>query len=209
MNCTRCGQENDDQAQFCRSCGAALHEQVQQRSIQRWTTDKKILAYIGLIASILALVGVFTPWATDHPNLSAWNAMTGLTYYHRDFRLYEVWAGLAFGAALILLVGALYAVAAPKAKAPWVMLHIGGALAIAAFAAAVSYIRVPGSILGYGYGLFLTLVGGILGLTGVMGLRGTSSASLPKSAKRDSEFSRSSGAALQGPAFRSEAFNDG
>ena len=203
MNCTRCGQENDDQAQFCRSCGAALHEPVQQRGIKRWVTDKKVLAYIGLIASILALVGVFTPWATARfglPNLSAWDAMTGLRYFADWFlyepapRMYEVWAGLAFGAALILLAGALYAVAAPKAKAPWVMLHIGGTLAIAAFAAAVSFIGYHG----LGYGLFLTLVGGILGLTGVMGFRGTSSASLPKSAKRDSEFSQSSGGTFQG-----------
>jgi hypothetical protein len=75
MHCTRCGQENDDQAQFCRRCGAALHEPVQQRGIQRWLTDRKILGGLGLIASILALVGVFAPWVTLHvglhPNLSA------------------------------------------------------------------------------------------------------------------------------------------
>ena len=194
MYCPRCGQENDDQAQFCRSCGAALQEPVQKRGIERWVTDTKILGDIGLIAGILALVGVFTPWITDAPgdSISAWDRMIG-----RPTAVYEVWAGLAFGAALILLVGALCAVATPKAKAPWVILHVGGALAIAGFAAAVSYIREGHS--GYGYGLFLTLVGGILGLIGILGLRGTSSASLPKSAKRDSQFSRSSGAALQEP----------
>jgi uncharacterized BrkB/YihY/UPF0761 family membrane protein len=201
MNCPRCGQENDDQAQFCRRCGAALHEPVQQRGIQRWVTDTKILAYIGLIAGVLALVGVFSPWATYpggySPNISAWDAMTGLTVW--DYRLYQIWAGLAFGGALLLLGGALSALAAPRSKAPWVVLHIGGALAIIGFAAAVSEIRDGGfGYPGYGYGLYLTLVGGILGLTGVMGLRGTSSASLPKSAKRDSEFSQSSGGTFQG-----------
>jgi hypothetical protein len=128
--------------------------------------------------------------------------MTGLRYFGASSidemapRMYEVWAGLGFGAALILLVGALYAVAAPKAKAPWVMLHIGGAPAIAAFAAGVSFVSYHGR--GYGYGLFLTLAGGLLGLTGILGLRDSSSAFLPKSAKRGSEFSRSSGGTSQG-----------
>jgi len=98
--------------------------------------------------------------------------MTGLTVWD-DSRLYEIWAGLAFGAALVLLAGAVLAAVAPRAKAPWVMLHIGGALAIIGFATAVSYVR-DGGLGGYGYGLFLTLVGGILGLTGIWGLRGSS-----------------------------------
>ena len=201
MHCTRCGQENDDQARFCRSCGAALQEPVQKRGIERWVTDKKILAYIGLIAGVLALVGVFSPWATYpggySPNISAWDAMTGLTVW--DYRLYLVWAGLAFGGAILALVGAVSAVADPKAKAPWVILHVGGALAIAGFAAAVSDIRDGGfGYPGYGYGSFLTLAGGLLGLTGILGLRDSSSAFLPKSAKRDSEFSRSSGGTFQG-----------
>ncbi|MBM4462074.1 MAG: hypothetical protein FJ012_01900 [Chloroflexi bacterium] len=195
MSCTSCGQENDDQDQFSRSSGAALQEPVQQRGIQQWLTDRRILADIGLIASILVLVGVFSPWA-DRRNLTAWDAMTGLTYYW-DYRLYVIWAGLAFGAALILLVGALYAIAAPKAKAPWVIVHVGGALAIIGFAAAVSDIREGG--LGYGYGLFLTLVGGILGLTGILGLRDSSRAFLPKSAKQESDFSRSPDEALHEP----------
>jgi uncharacterized BrkB/YihY/UPF0761 family membrane protein len=133
---------------------------------------------VGLVAGILALVGVFTPWATQHgglrPNLSAWDAMTGVVVPGDNAPLHLVWAGLAFGAALILLVGALYAVAAPKAKAPWVMLHIGGALAIAGFVSGLSDIRDGLTILpGYGYGLYLTLVGGILGLTGIWGLKGS------------------------------------
>ena len=202
MNCTRCGQENDDEAQFCRSCGAALHESIQQRGIQRWITDKKILGDIGLIAGILALVGAFSPWATYpggySPNISAWDAMTGLTVW--DYRLYLVWAGLAFGGAILLLLGAVSALAAPKAKAPWVILHVGGALAIIGFAAAVSEIRDGGlGYPGYGYGLFLSLAGGLLGLTGILGLRDSSSALLPKSAKRDSQFSRSPGEAFQEP----------
>jgi uncharacterized BrkB/YihY/UPF0761 family membrane protein len=202
MYCTKCGQENGDQTQFCRSCGAALQKPIQQQGIQRWVTDKKILADIGLIASILALIGVFTPWFTQHggfhPNVSAWDAMTGSTVWD-DYRLYEIWAGLAFGAALVLLAGAVLAAVAPRAKAPWVMLHIGGALAIIGFVAAFSEIRDGFGYHNCGYGLFLTLVGGLLGLTGILGLRDSSSALLPKSAKRDSQFSRSPGEAFQEP----------
>jgi NADH:ubiquinone oxidoreductase subunit 6 (subunit J) len=90
--------------------------------------------------------------------------------------LYLVWAGLALGAALILLAGAVSATAAPKAKAPWVIVHVGGALVIAGFAAGLSDIRDGGVTVfsGYGYGLYLTLFGGILGLTGIWGLRGSS-----------------------------------
>ena len=180
MHYTRCGQENDDQAQFCRRCGAALQEAVQQRGIQRWVTDTKILAYIGLIAGVLALVGVLAPWATGtvgieryHVNISAWDTITG-----RDIWWgvgwpptigYEVWAGLALHGAVFALVGALFAVAAPKAKAPWAILGVGSALAIAGCAWGLSDIRdggVMGFYSGYGYGLFLTLVGGILGLVG-------------------------------------------
>jgi hypothetical protein len=172
MNCTRCGQENDDQAQFCHSCGAPLQEPVQERGIKRWVRDTKMLAYIGLIAGVLALVGVFSPWTMMpggyHPNLSAWDAITGLRIGD-NAPLAEVWAGLALHGAILALVGALFAVAVPRAKAPWAILGVGSALAIAGCAWGLSDIR-DGLIWklysGYGYGLFLTLVGGILGLVG-------------------------------------------
>jgi len=199
MYCTKCGEENDDQAQFCRSCGAAVQEPIQQQGIQRWVTDKKILWGVGLIAGILALVGVFSPWATGRysPNITAWDAMTGLTAW--SHRIYEIWASMAFAAALLLLGGALSALAAPRSKAPWVMLHTGGALAIIGFAAAFSELRDGFGYHNCGYGLFLTLAGGILGLTGILGLKGSSVALLPESAKRDSQSSQSSADALQEP----------
>jgi hypothetical protein len=180
MHCTRCGQENDDQARFCRSCGAALHKPVQQRGIQRWIRDKRILACIGLIGGILALVGVFAPWAT-HPvyiesesvNISAWDTITA-----RDIWWgvglppnigYEVWAGLALHGAVLALVGTLSALAAPKSKVPWAILGLGGVLAIAGSAWGLSDIIINGGIAGTlntGYGLYLTLAGGILALIG-------------------------------------------
>jgi len=131
-----------------------------------------MLGRIGLIAGILALVGVFSPWAMDpssyHPNLSAWDAITGLRIGDNE-PLCRVWAGLALHGAVFALVGALFAVAAPRAKAPWVILGAGSALAIAGFAWGLTDIRdggVMGFYSGYGYGLYLTLVGGILGLVG-------------------------------------------
>jgi hypothetical protein len=197
-------QSAKQEPQSSQSPGEALQEPVQQRGIQRWVTDKKMVARVALVAGILALVGVFTPWSTHHggyhPNLSAWDAMTGLEL--SDYSpLYLVWAGLAFGAAIILLAGAVSAIAAPKAKAPWVILHVGGALVIAGFVAGLSDIRDGGvtAFSGYGCGLYLTLVGGILGLTGIWGLRGSSSVFLLKSATQDSQLSRSSGAALHEP----------
>ena len=172
MYCTRCGQENDDQARFCRSCGAALRAPIQEPGIRRWVTDRKILGRVGLIAGVMALVGVFSPWAMDpgsyHPNLSAWDAITGLKIGD-NMPLCKVWAGLALHGAIFALVGALSAVAAPKAKVPWGILGVGSALVIAGSAWGLSDIRdggVMGFYSGYGYGLYLTLVGGILGLVG-------------------------------------------
>ena len=155
-------------SQLSRSSGVAL----QERGIQQWVTDRKVLGRVGLIAGVMALVVVFSPWAMDpgsyHPNLSAWDAITGLRIGDNE-PLCRVWAGLALHGAVFALVGALFAVAAPKAKAPWAILGVGSALAIAGCAWGLSDIRdggVMGFYSGYGYGLFLTLVGGILGLVG-------------------------------------------
>ena len=55
MNCTKCGQENSEQAQFCQGCGAALQMPGQQPDILRIVMGKRILAVIGLIAGVLAV----------------------------------------------------------------------------------------------------------------------------------------------------------
>ena len=85
----------------------------------------------------------------------------------------ETYACLAFAGAVLILVGALAALTSPKTKVLWVILAIGGILAIIGSAWALSDIET-GGILGVsvdrGYGIYLTLVGGILGLIGILGL---------------------------------------
>jgi hypothetical protein len=148
----------------------------QEPSIQQGVTGNKIVVGIALIAAILTLVGVFSPWAARYemggtPSMSAWNII-------RDFRgwapLDEVWATLALHAAILVLVGALSALAAPRAKAPWGILGAGGVLAIVSSAWGLYDIRAGSLsyITGIGYGLYLTLAGGILGLIGIWRIRG-------------------------------------
>jgi len=179
MYCTRCGQQNDDQAQFCRSCGAALSKPSQEPGVQQGLTEKRILGGVGLIGGILALVGIFAPWATFSGwraslDVSAWDLITRATIGTEQLPR-ETYACLALAGAILALVGALSALAAPKAKALWGILAIGGVLAIAGSAWGFSDIETGiglGISVNYGYGLYLTLVGGILGFIGVLGLRG-------------------------------------
>lgn len=181
MYCPRCGQENDDQAQFCRSCGAALQKPSQEPGVQPRLTQKRILGGVGLIAGILALVGVFSPWATGYGwqeslSISAWDSITVATIGGRQIPR-EAWACLVLAGAVLLLVAAVSAVAAPRAKVPWGTLAIGGALAIAGSGWGLSFVTT-GTLLGdhldRGYGLYVTLAGGTLGLIGILGLRGSS-----------------------------------
>lgn len=181
MYCPRCGQQNDDQAQFCRSCGASLQQPGEEPGAQLVLTEKRILGGAGLIGGILALVGIFAPWVTfsvtfsgltSSLNISAWDLITRTTV--ETEQLPRTYACLAFAGAVLVLLGALSVLAAPKAKALWGLLILGGLLAIAGSAWGFSDIET-GSALGmsvnYGYGLYLTLVGGILGVIGVLGFR--------------------------------------
>ena len=137
---------------------------------------KRILALIGLIGGILALVGIFTPWATGSVggipvSASAWDGIkdSAVSYFT-----------LALVGACVALLGALSALAAPRVKALWAILALGGILAIVGAAwgffdietgtgvrleEGIGYIPVTSS---YGYGLYLTLVGGILALIGAL-----------------------------------------
>lgn len=131
---------------------------------------KRILALIGLIGGILALVGIFTPWATASApwisvSASAWDGIkdAAVSYFT-----------LALIGACFALLGALSALAAPRVKALWAMLAIGGILAIVGAAWGFFDIETGtgmGVSYGYGYGLYLTLVGGILALIGSLGLK--------------------------------------
>jgi hypothetical protein len=130
---------------------------------------KTILGLIGLYGGMFALIGIFYPWATASGwgmsvSASAWDGIrdSAVSYFT-----------LALVGACVALVGALSALAAPRVKALWAILAIGGILAIAG--AAYGFFDIDtgtegGFLYGYGYGLYLTLVGGILALIGSLGL---------------------------------------
>ena len=132
---------------------------------------KRTLAVIGLIGGILALVGIFTPWATGGVLVGEWIPMSASGW---DIGSYST---VALVGACVALLGALSALAAPRVKALWAILAIGGILAIAG--AAYGFFDIdtgPGwtsighlpACSSYGYGLSLTLVGGILALIGAL-----------------------------------------
>jgi hypothetical protein len=129
----------------------------------------RMLGLLGLIGGTLALVGIFTPWATASymglsESLSGWDCIKGDG---------ETYCYLAFAGALVALLGALSSLAAPRAKALWTILAIGGILAIVGAAWAFSDIETGtmwGMSVSYGFGLYLTLVGGILALIGSLSL---------------------------------------
>lgn len=177
MNCTKCGQENSDQAQFCQGCGAALQTLVQRPSTIRIGIDKRILGVIGLIGGILAVVGIFVSWVKVSVwgisvSVSAWDSVTNATVMEGEVGR-EAWACIALAGAVLTMMGALSALVSPRSRALWGVLVIGGLLAIIGSAWGFSDIQTGGAFgvsVGYGPGVYLTLVGGILGLVGVVGL---------------------------------------
>lgn len=184
MKCASCGLENGDEAQFCQGCGATLQTAYQEPDVLRAGIDKRILGVIGFIAGVLALVGIFTPWVKVSMwgmsvSASAWDSVTGATVMGQQVER-EAWACLSFAGAIIILIAALSALAFSKVRTPWGILVIGGLLAIAGPAWGFSDIttaEIMGVSVTYGTGVYLTLAGGILSLSGVIGLwRGKSRA---------------------------------
>lgn len=178
MYCAKCGQENDDQAQFCQGCGPSLQQASQAPSVPGTSMNKSVLAGIGLIAGIFAIVGIFWPWVmlsgwAGSAHTSAWDSITHIERFGQMLET-EGWDILALAGAVLLLVAALSVIAAPKMKVLWGILVTGGLMAIGGAAWALIDIEprsVTGLSVGYGYGLYLTLGGGILGLSGVLGLK--------------------------------------
>jgi hypothetical protein len=135
--------------------------------------SKGIIGVIGLIGGILILVGVFTPWVTASAlgywgSVSAWDCITGRTSESATY------CYLALVGGVLALMGALFALTAPELKVLWAILAIGGILAIVSAIWGFSDIetgRILGLSFNYGYGLYLTLGGGILGLIGSLGLK--------------------------------------
>ena len=177
--CMKCGQETTNQDPLCQRCGSLLEQPSQALRIPRTFVGKRILGVIGLVGGILVLVGVFGPWLTMSgpgfsAHVSAWDSITQATRAGAAVDL-KGWAILALVGALCLVAGALSAVAAPHIKALWGIVLTAGLVAVGGVVwayADTDTTTVMGISIGYGYGAYLTLVGGILGLTGALGLRG-------------------------------------
>jgi len=127
--------------------------------------DNKTIGVVGLIGGVLAITGIFTPWVeitgSISTSVSAWDMVI-------EKQIYELYASLALGGAIAIGLGAL-----SRNK---FLLALGGVLAISG--SAWGYSDIPtGELLlipvavERGYGLYLTLVGGVLGLIGISGLK--------------------------------------
>ena len=122
MNCTKCGMENNDQARFCQGCGADLQMPAQQPNVKSISIrmDNRLLGLIGLIAGILALVGIFLSWVNANAwgmsaGASAWDSVTNSTVMGEEVGR-EAWACIALVGAILIMVGALSALASPRKK---------------------------------------------------------------------------------------------
>jgi zinc-ribbon domain len=180
MQCKKCGQENLDGAQICQKCGTTLGPTARQPGITTSSVGSRITGLVVLITGVLVLVGIFLPWLTFKWNaaemlpsvslsVSGWDLVTGSGDIGEGAKLYAI---LTFAGSIVFLLGALWALATPANRAPWVMAAIGGVLAIVGSAWGWSDLsdfvaagaNNPGASFNYGVGLYLALAGGIAGL---------------------------------------------
>ena len=155
----------------------------------------KGLVGVGLIGGIIVLVGIFSPLASISGTImgnefslsaSAWDLITeaeiSITIDGTTLSApteMEIYAILVLVGGVIVLIGALGLLASPRMKNLVALLVIGGILAIVG--AVWGYLdisseletiaAVPGVSADVGYGIYLSLVGGILCLAGAYGAR--------------------------------------
>ncbi|MCX5991090.1 MAG: zinc ribbon domain-containing protein [Chloroflexi bacterium] len=176
--CPQCGKANPEQARFCLSCGAALQTFFQKPSVSQAVVSTQTTKIVAIIGAAVILVGFLTPWITISgwvsANISALDWIRGWSFGGETLdRRGEVY--LALIGVLLAVVGAISALASPKTKARWATLILLGG--IASILAAVWGIVDIGSHAdlgvsgGYGYGVYLTLIGGLLSLGALLGSR--------------------------------------
>jgi len=155
----------------------------------------KGLVGVGLIGGIIVLAGIFSPLASISGTImgsefslsaSAWDSITGAEISITIAGIpvsapteVEIYAILVLVGGALVLISALGLLASPGMKNPAALLVIGGVLAIVG--AVWGYLdisseletiaAVPGVSAGVGYGIYLSLVGGILCLAGAYGAR--------------------------------------
>jgi len=96
--------------------------------------------------------------------MTAWDSITEAKILGQPAER-EMYCLLALAGSILALVGALLAVLAPAVKAPWASLVLGSVLAIVGAVWGLSDIETINMMdfaVSYGYGLYLTLSGGIL-----------------------------------------------
>jgi hypothetical protein len=177
MKCPKCGMENNDQAKICQGCGTDLQMPAQQPEVKSISIkmDSRLLGLIGLIAGIIALVGIFLHWVNVSGwgmsfGASAWDSVTNATVVGEEVGR-EAWACIAFSGAVLAVAGALSALVLPGKKILWGILALGSLLAIIGASWGFSDTET-GNIMGlsvsYGAGVYMTLIGGIFGLIGAI-----------------------------------------
>ena len=199
MFCRECGQPISDTDKFCERCGtktsraAAVQSPVVSPAVSAPAVPSeeramlipsgiRFLPLVGLVAGILALVAIFTPWSgVRAPGLgisadaSAWDQVINAKIMGEELGR-EAWACLALSGAIAIVLSSLLALATSKTKVPWGILGIiTGGLLLAASAfwalADVDTGTMSGVTVTYGFGLYLALVAGIVAcVAGVMGL---------------------------------------
>jgi hypothetical protein len=131
------------------------------RLSKMWRTEvknmeKKTLLIIGLIGGIVAAVGVFLPWSNIIISVSGWDMRVLVSYP------YVVLLG-----GILALIGGLLALMT-KIKGVEYLVPVGGIIAVLGWVWAVAD---AGTLSGFSYGFYACLVGGILSLIGLLGVK--------------------------------------
>lgn len=191
MQCKKCGQENIEGVQTCQRCGARLGQVERPDSLAPIWFGSRLIGALAVIAAVVAIIGVFTPWASASwisgapaevrsADGSGWDLMTASGDVEEGPEAYAI---VAFAGVFVLLLGALWALLDPLSRAAWFVALAGGVAAIAGAAwgmQSVNDVVFAGvgsatvTITGGG-GQYATLGGGIAGvLVSIVGRIGAS-----------------------------------
>lgn len=160
-----------------------------ERVVKEVRQMNKGLVGLGLIGGIIALIGVFTSWVsmsasgmgvTVSADITGWEIAQGeATVMGTTVSIEsQTYPYVALAGGILALIGAIGVLASPGTKGLVALLVLGGMLALVGAAWGLADIETgTQSMFGvtadvsYGYGIYLALVGGILGLIGAYGAR--------------------------------------
>jgi hypothetical protein len=200
--CRECGQPISETDKFCENCGAktaraapvqsavvtpaAPAPEVPTQSTVLTSSRFRLVAAIALVGCVLAVVGIFLPWAswTRSYQTPRWYSAPVTQYVSGTNSAWDyirhgspvnahIYQWLVLIGACVALIGALFSLGGQRLKVFWVASVIGSVLAFAgivwAFADGTNLTGVPAQT--HEYGMYLTLAGSIIGVVGgLMGL---------------------------------------